>query len=98
MKCVQKVYTCSKVLTDQDPVQFVSLPRDTAQVLVQVLIPEGDLANGKYVTTNPDSWFKLESTTNPLIVSSSMIPTDNSSVSNGKFTLSIGIVRSGLTG
>lgn len=98
MKCVQEVFVCTKALTEQDPVQFVDLPKDTATVLVQVLVPEGDLDGGKYVTTSPNSWFKLENPTNPLMVDSSMIPTSNSSVLNGKFTLRVGIVRSGLTG
>lgn len=98
MSSVQKVYTCSRVLTEKDPVQMVDLPKDTATVLVQVLVPEGDSEGGKYVTTRTLDWFDLKNATNPLIVSSSMFPTSNSNVLNGNFTLSVGIIRSGVAG
>jgi len=95
MNRVDRVYSCTQVLTEQDPVQFVDLPRDTSAILVQIIVPKDDNEGGKYVTSDPNSWYKLSAPTSPLIIDSSIFPS-NSNVMRGNFALNIGIVRNSL--
>lgn len=95
MNQVDRVYSCTRMLTDQDPVQFVNLPRDTSAILVQVLVPKDDNEGGRFVTSDPSSWFKLSGPTSPLIIDSSIFP-DNSNVRKGNFALNVGIVRNSI--
>ena len=95
MNRVDRVYSCTRALTEQDPVQFVDLPQDTSAVLVQVLVPKDDNEGGRYVTSDPSNWFKLSGPSSPLVIESSIFP-DNSNVRRGNFALNIGIVRNSL--